>query len=275
MANAALTGQFNGAPTQAAINQQASLTGYTGGVMPGSMSWDQLSQQLQATGGGTYNDAAAKAQFQALTGQHPNNFNGSTPLGLSQQQINAIASAAGVNPTALQGQQTMAMQQQTYAQQMGLIAAAQTAQANPFRQQQLYQQAQSMFGGTPVAGFSAPSTVAGVGTAGGNTQGGMGYVQQMIDDIRSPAANQTSADDFMNADADAEQDRLDVVPAEQSDDAEHHPAVHAGEVRHRPDGRAAADQEHVAGVLGARDDWHGEEGLDAAQEEREQGGVQK
>jgi hypothetical protein len=50
----------------------------------------------------------------------------------------------------------------------------------------------------PTAGFSAPNTVAGVGTAGGNTQGGMGYLQQLISDIQSPSANQTTADSFLN-----------------------------------------------------------------------------
>jgi uncharacterized protein YidB (DUF937 family) len=81
---------------------------------------------------------------------------------------------------------------------MGLISAGQTAQANPFRQAQLYGQARNILGGQPVAGFQAPNVVAGVGTAGGNTQGGMGYVQQMIDDIRNPTPNQQSADSFLN-----------------------------------------------------------------------------
>jgi hypothetical protein len=50
-----------------------------------------------------------------------------------------------------------------------------------------------------VAGFSAPNTVAGVGTQGGNTAGGMGYLQQMIQDIRDPTANQTGMNDVLNA----------------------------------------------------------------------------
>jgi hypothetical protein len=50
-----------------------------------------------------------------------------------------------------------------------------------------------------VAAFQAPTTVAGVGTAGGNQAGGMGYLQQMIDDIRDPSANQTSMNQVLNA----------------------------------------------------------------------------
>jgi hypothetical protein len=89
------------------------------------------------------------------------------------------------------------MQQQRYAQQFGLMQAAQTAQANPFRQAQLYGQANRILAGQGVAGFQAPNVVPGVGTAGGNLQGGLGYLQQIIDDIRNPTPNQTSADAFL------------------------------------------------------------------------------
>lgn len=110
--------------------------------------------------------------------------------------LNYALSEAGVTGV-FGGKPTMAQQQQTYAQQMGLVTAAQTAQANPFRQAQLYGQANRILGGQGVAGFQAPNIVPGVGTAGGNTQGGMGYLQQIIDDIRNPTPNQTSADAFL------------------------------------------------------------------------------
>jgi len=48
-----------------------------------------------------------------------------------------------------------------------------------------------------VAGFQAPNQVPGVGVAGGNTQGGLGYLQQMVDDIRDPSANTASMNQVM------------------------------------------------------------------------------
>jgi hypothetical protein len=54
-----------------------------------------------------------------------------------------------------------------------------------------------LLGGQGVAGFQAPTTVAGVGTAGGNTQGGLGYLQQMVDDIRDPTANTASMNQIL------------------------------------------------------------------------------
>jgi hypothetical protein len=48
-----------------------------------------------------------------------------------------------------------------------------------------------------MSSFQAPNTVQGVGTAGGNQYGGMGYLQQMIDDIKNPVPNQTTADQFL------------------------------------------------------------------------------
>jgi len=100
-------------------------------------------------------------------------------------------------PTA--GQSTLAAQNQTYNQQMGMINSAAALQANPFRQQQVLGQMGSLLGGGGVAGFQAPNTVAGVGTAGGNTRGGMGYLQQMIDDIRDPSANTATMNQVMQA----------------------------------------------------------------------------
>jgi hypothetical protein len=90
-------------------------------------------------------------------------------------------------------QQTMARELQTYNEQMGAIETAAGLQANPFRQQQVIGQLGKVLGGQPVAGFQAPNTVQGVGTAGGtgpNT--GMAYMSQLIDDIRNPGANQAS-----------------------------------------------------------------------------------
>ena len=82
---------------------------------------------------------------------------------------------------------------------MGIIGQAASLQANPFRQQQAIGQMSNLLGGQGVAAFSAPNTVAGVGTQGGNQQGGLGYLQQMIDDIKNPAANQQSMNQVLNA----------------------------------------------------------------------------
>lgn len=95
------------------------------------------------------------------------------------------------------GQQTLAAQQQQYAQQLGLINSAAALQANPFRQQQALGQMSRVLGGQGVAGFQAPNVVQGVGVAGGNTGGGMGYLSQMIDDIRDPSANTASMNQVM------------------------------------------------------------------------------
>jgi len=108
---------------------------------------------------------------------------------------------AGVNAPQV-GQQTQSMQEQTYRQQLDAINAAAALQANPFRQQQVIGQLGNVLGGGPVAGFSAPNTVAGVGTAGGtgpNT--GMAYMQQMIDDIRggTNSANSQSMQSVLDA----------------------------------------------------------------------------
>jgi hypothetical protein len=109
-------------------------------------------------------------------------------------QANGIAVPGG--PTA--PTQTMAREQQTYQQQFNLAELAAQQQANPFRQQQVIGQAQRILGGQSAAGFSAPNTVAGVGTQGGNTQGGLGYLQQLVDDIKNPTTNQTTADQFLS-----------------------------------------------------------------------------
>lgn len=98
-----------------------------------------------------------------------------------------------------QGVMTQAAQNQLYTQQMGAINAAAALQANPFRQAQVIGQAGRVLQGLPTAGFQAPNTVTGVGTAGGNTQGGMGYLSQLIADIKDPTANQQTAQSWLNA----------------------------------------------------------------------------
>lgn len=113
------------------------------------------------------------------------------------QNYNANSVAQAVYGNAAAGQSTLAAQQQAYAQQMGAVNAAAALQASPFRQQQVIGQAGRILQGMPTASFSAPNTVTGVGTVGGNTQGGMGYLSQMIQDIRDPTPNQTSADAFL------------------------------------------------------------------------------
>jgi hypothetical protein len=172
LSQAATTGVYNGAPTLAALKQQADIAAQK-----------LLGAQNDAALTGTYQGQATLA---ALKQQ----------ADIASQQLQNAMTAAGLTGT-YNGAPTLAAQNQLYTQQMGIINAAQTAQANPFRQQQLYGQANRIFSGQAVPGFQAPGTVAGVGTAGGNTAGGMGYLSQMIDDIRSPQANQTTADSFL------------------------------------------------------------------------------
>jgi hypothetical protein len=98
-----------------------------------------------------------------------------------------------------QGAPTLQAQNQAYTQQMGVINAASALQANPFRQAQVIGQAGRVLQGLPAASFAAPNTVAGVGTVGGNTQGGMGYLSQLISDIKDPTANMTTAQSWLDA----------------------------------------------------------------------------
>jgi hypothetical protein len=137
-----------------------------------------------------FNENFAVAQA-ALTGQ----YQGQATL----PALTSYATQFGQWGVPTTGQATLEAQQQAYAQQMGMINQAATLQANPFRQQQVIGQMGNLLSGGGVAGFSAPNTVAGVGTAGGNTRGGMGYLQQMIDDIRDPGANATGMNDILNA----------------------------------------------------------------------------
>lgn len=114
-------------------------------------------------------------------------------------------SAAGLTGT-YQGQPTMQAQQQAFQQQLGLITTAAGLQANPFRQQAAMGQMGRLLGGQGVQGFGGLNTVPGAGTVGmtggaGAASGGagMGYLQQMIDDIRDPSTNTASMNNVLNA----------------------------------------------------------------------------
>jgi len=124
-----------------------------------------------------------------LTGQ----YQGAPTLAAQAQN----AGLYGMYGTPTAGQATLAAQDQAYNQQMGMINSAAALQANPFRQQQALGQMGRLLGGQGVASFTAPNQVGGVGVAGGNTQGGMGYLSQMIDDIRDPSANTASMNQIM------------------------------------------------------------------------------
>jgi hypothetical protein len=215
--------------------QQAGLTGYYnapgilgGGAAGAGGAWQAPSQQQylaartqQLVGTGMPQTQAAQtatAEWQQGVAQQGNVAYG-LPQGISFTPPAAAAGAPGAggglqgiptlqaqrqwaelyggNAAPGAGQETLAAQQQRYAQQMGMINSAAALQANPFRQQQAIGQMGRLLGGQGVAGFQAPNTVAGVGVAGGNTQGGLGYLQQMVDDIRDPTANTASMNQIL------------------------------------------------------------------------------
>ena len=148
--------------------------------------------QGQTTQAAQQQAANIQAQRQA-TAQAWANIYGFTP------QLDANGNPIMVNAANGQPASTLAAQNQAYNQQLGAITTAAGLQANPFRQQQVLGQLGRVLGGQGVAGFSAPNTVAGVGTAGGTgTNTGMAYMQQMIDDIRNPGANQASVNSVLN-----------------------------------------------------------------------------
>jgi len=92
--------------------------------------------------------------------------------------------------------QTLAANQQAYAQQLEAIKAAAALQANPFRQAQVMGQLGGVLGGGAVAGFQAP------GQATGQSDfSGMGNMQRLIDDIRGGpgAVNSQTTDSVLNA----------------------------------------------------------------------------
>ncbi len=185
-----------GAATQTALsewNQGLAQSGNVAGGMPASF----IPASAGAAPGGIGTPTlAAQAQWANLYGQNAAPTPGEQTLAAQLQYAN-LYGGAGAAPTA--GQTTLAAQQQAYAQQMGAVNAAAAMQANPFRQAQVIGQAGRILQGMPTAGFSAPNTVAGVGTAGGNTQGGMGYLSQLISDIQDPTANQTTAQSWLDA----------------------------------------------------------------------------
>jgi hypothetical protein len=141
-------------------------------------------------------------QFQEGVRQYNQNF-GVTQAGVTGtyqgaptlQGLNQYANFLGTYGAG--GPQTLQAQNQYFNQNLATASLASSLQANPFRQQQVLGQAQRILAGQPAASFAAPNTVAGVGTAGGNTQGGLGYLQQIVDDIKNPTANQTTADQFL------------------------------------------------------------------------------
>jgi hypothetical protein len=218
---AGLTGTYQGQQTQQAAlqaqniaAQNAGLTGYyqapgtAGGTAaaPGTVVRDPTSNQTGiVTADGKvhiftgWDDAA---QY----GYHPG---GPAPTTLAPGGIAAMnagmqpgvatlaaqnqwANLYGTNAPPTAGQTTLAAQQQAYAQQMGVINAAAALQANPFRQAQVMGQAGRVLAGMPTAGFQAPNIVQGVGTAGGNTQGGLGYLNQMVGDINAGGYQQVA-----------------------------------------------------------------------------------
>jgi hypothetical protein len=198
ISQAGLTGTFNGQQTQQARLQAANIAAQTAGLT--GYYAPQATGQFVAKANGQVGQVMSDGSIQAY---------GSWGDFLANGGSQTVASAALQNPLpdatfdtragayAAAGVPTMAREQQTYAQQMGVATLASQLQANPFRQQQVLGQAGRILGGQPVAGFQAPNTVAGVGTAGGNQQGGLGYLQQMIDDIKNPVPNQTTADQFL------------------------------------------------------------------------------
>jgi hypothetical protein len=136
--------------------------------------------------------------FGLLEGGLMGTYQGQPTLAAQKQKFDQAIAAAGLTGM-YEGQQTLPAQQQYFAQGLQGVTLAAGLQANPFRQQQVLGQLGGLLGGGSVAGFQAPNTVAGVGTQGGNTQGGLGYLQQMIDDIRNPTANQTNVNQVLDA----------------------------------------------------------------------------
>jgi hypothetical protein len=127
-------------------NQAGGQGGGQGAAGQGGMSWNQLAQQIQAAAGSSYNDAAAKALFQQLSGQTGDNFNGGAAVNLTPAQIAQIMTAGGAPapaPGAAGGGpvQTLAGQLQQ-AQLTGQYQGAPTEAAREFNQQLGLQQGQ-------------------------------------------------------------------------------------------------------------------------------------
>lgn len=156
-----------------------------------------IDQLLKATAQG--NDRAffeAVRQFDLVFGLDRDKF------GEDIRQFNeSLALKQGELTGTYQGAPTLAANKQQADIGLAAIKQAADLQANPFRQQEVLGQLGGLLSGAGVAGFSSPNTVAGVGTAGGLTPGGtgMGYLQQIIDDIRSPAGNQAKVAGVLDA----------------------------------------------------------------------------
>jgi hypothetical protein len=136
--------------------------------------------------------------FGLLQGGLTGTYQGQPTLAAQKQASDLALAAAGLTGV-WQGQPTLQAQNQYFTQGLQGVTLAAGLQANPFRQQQVLGQLGPLLGGGAVAGFQAPNTVAGVGTQGGNTRGGLGYLQQMIDDIKNPAANSANVNQVLDA----------------------------------------------------------------------------
>jgi len=173
------------------MNQALAQAGVTGmysapqPVMPPGTNWS----------GGRFGDLPAETQ-QAYFMSNGSDWNAAMNKWVADSN-RAIQQAGGAAPQAGTPQMTLQAQNQYFTQDLDVAKLASSLQANPFRQQQVLGQAQQILSRQPMASFQAPNTVQGVGTAGGNQYGGMGYLQQMIDDIKNPVPNQTSADQFL------------------------------------------------------------------------------
>jgi hypothetical protein len=94
---------------------------------------------------------------------------------------------------------TLQAQNQDFTQGMNVVTTAAQLQANPFRQQQALGQMSRLIGGESVAGFGAVGNQAQSTQNSTGASGGLGYLQQMIDDIRDPTANTQNVKDVLGA----------------------------------------------------------------------------
>jgi len=195
---------YNGPPPSGASGGGGGGGGGAGGVQPPQATVNAASQLgaginsllgAIASGNKQAFDEAVR-QFNQTFGLDQSKFNES----VRQFNQNFAVTQAGLTGT-YQGAPTQQALAQAYNQQLGAITTAAGLQANPFRQQQVLGQLGPILTGVGgVAGFSAPNTVQGVGTQGGtgpNT--GLAYMQQLIEDIRNPGANQASVQGVLNA----------------------------------------------------------------------------
>jgi hypothetical protein len=229
ISQAGVTGTYGGAPTLAAQNQQANIAAQVAGLTgtytaPGTAQRNiavdafnaranPADKQAFLTGAGGNPDAAAANYWAfvqpqlAASGTDPNVFvygptgqpPGSQQTLAAQAQYAQLYGGSGAAPQA--GDTTLAAQQQAYAQETGLVNLINQMQANPFKQQAAMGQLNQLLQGQPVAGFGQTNQVQGLGTAGqgGAPSAGVGYLTQMIQDIQSPQANQTSTQQILDA----------------------------------------------------------------------------